>query len=141
MGDRSTEGAETTPATGTASKKHQSITKANPTWDPEGNVPTLGQLSISIEHNSLQPDRQTQDHLHNRHQDKNMTRSTSRTTFLPAIRGSEPFPGGPRGGGRAHPPYTDKQTNIHTHTHTQHTHTHTRNCWASACHLEELASM
>ena len=34
------------PATGTAPKKHQSITKANPTWDPEGNVPTLGQLSI-----------------------------------------------------------------------------------------------
>ena len=42
--DRSTEGAETPPATGTALKKHPSDTNAEPTLDPEGHVPTLSRL-------------------------------------------------------------------------------------------------
>ena len=42
--DRSTEGAETPPATGTALKKHLSDTNAEPTLDPEGHVPTLSRL-------------------------------------------------------------------------------------------------
>ena len=46
--DRSTEGAETPPATGTAPKKHQSNTKAIPTLDPEGHVPTPSRLFIHV---------------------------------------------------------------------------------------------
>ena len=102
LGDRSTEGAETPPATGTAPKKHLSNTKANLSWDPEGcpvAQPALSRFhkikteTADNKKNSTQPrDKQTLLSATGKH-------LSQITQWLKAV-----VRGPPRGGGRAQAP-------------------------------------